>query len=144
MTGHFPLTSPAVSGSFAGYYLYLCSLVLGNLIAKIYTVCTCKRVCPTRIHKSLCTPPRARRNAVASSHAAQEQQPTALRRSATPIQSRKFKGPVLLPAASALCLYPLPPPLRPLSHKCIHQPIPAHIFSHSLYILHMKGHVCLN
>jgi hypothetical protein len=79
---------------------HLSPLVLCNLIAQIYSACTCIYVCPTRIHKSLCTPPRARRNAVASSHAAQEQQPTALLRSATPIQSRHFKGPVLLPAAS--------------------------------------------
>jgi len=48
--------------------------------------------------------------------------------------------------ALCCCLLPLHTPIPPplLSHKCIHQPIPAHIFSHSLYILHMKGHVCLN
>jgi hypothetical protein len=80
---------------------------------------------------------------VASSQTAQQQQPKALRRSVTTIQRRHFKGLVLLPAASPQRLYPLPTPLSPLSHKCIHQPIPPHIFSHSLCILHMKGHVCL-
>ena len=147
---------------------HLSPLVLCNLIAQIYSACTCIRVCPTRIHQShsvlpppvpdwppllhACAPAAAlpprpaphcseRRHAVAIGHAAQEQQPRALLRSETTIQKRHFKGPVLLPAACHSLLYPLLT-FPPLSHKII--PIPAHILSHLLYILHMKVYVCLS
>ena len=62
MTGHCPLTSPAVTWLVC----VISSIIFAILcfatslpLPQIYTVCTHLRVCPIRTHNSLCTPHRA-------------------------------------------------------------------------------------